>query len=324
MVIGIPRALLYYNFFPWWKVFLETLGNEVVVSSKTNKAILDAGVKNSVDEACLPVKVMFGHILDLKDKGVDYIFIPRIVSVEKNRYLCAKFLGLPDLVKAMLDDIPPIIELEINHYKGERAFDREVIRFGRMFTRNIRQIKEAREKADRVQGEYERLLKEMTANDALRILFGAHVSPEKKQYGMKIGLIGHSYDIYDEYINMSIIEKLNDMDCQVITADMLTEKQIAQGASHVKKDMFWTYGRQLLGSGLYFLDEQNVDGVILVTAFGCGPDSLIKEIIEREYKRRNTLPLLCLTIDEQSGEAGLQTRLEAFVDLLRLKEVAGR
>lgn len=323
MVIGIPRALLYYNFFPWWKVFLETLENDVVVSSKTNKAILDAGVKNSVDEACLPVKVMFGHILDLKEKGVDCIFVPRIVSVEKNRYLCAKFLGLPDLVRAMLDDIPPIIEMEVDHYRGEKAFEKEIIRFGRMFTHNIRQIKEAREKADRVQREYERLLKEMTANEALRILFGAHTSPMKKQYSMKIGLIGHSYDIYDDYINMSIIDRLNDMDCEVITPDMLSENQIAQGASHVKKDMFWTYGRQLLGSGLYFLDEQNVDGVILITAFGCGPDSLIKEIIEREYKRKNTLPLLCLTIDEQSGEAGLQTRLEAFIDLLRLKEVAG-
>ncbi|WP_407638205.1 acyl-CoA dehydratase activase-related protein [Caldanaerobius polysaccharolyticus] len=324
MVIGVPRALLYYNFFPWWKVFLETLGNKVVVSSRTNKAILDAGVKNSVDEACLPVKVMFGHILDLKGKGVDCIFVPRIVSVEKNRYLCAKFLGLPDLVKAMLDDIPPVIEMEVNLYKGEKAFDREVIRLGRMFTKDVHQIKEARDKADRVQREYERLLKETTANDALKILFGAHVSPEKRRYGMRIGLIGHSYDIYDDYINMSIIDRLNDMGCQVITADMLTEEQIAQGASHFKKDMFWTYGRQLLGAGLYFLDEENVDGVIMVTAFGCGPDSLIKELVEREYKRKKTLPLLCLTIDEQSGEAGLQTRLEAFIDLLRLKEAVGR
>jgi len=66
------------------------------VSDDTNKEILDWGVKHCSNETCLPVKVFHGHAYSLKDK-VDYIFIPRYTSVDKNEYTCPKFCGLPDM-----------------------------------------------------------------------------------------------------------------------------------------------------------------------------------------------------------------------------------
>jgi predicted nucleotide-binding protein (sugar kinase/HSP70/actin superfamily) len=73
--IGIPRSLFYYRLFPLWESFFEELGAELVVSDITSRKILDDGVKSCVDEACLPVKLFHGHVINIKDK-VDYLFIP--------------------------------------------------------------------------------------------------------------------------------------------------------------------------------------------------------------------------------------------------------
>ena len=96
--VGIPRGLFYYQFYPLWRSFFEELGAEIIVSDNTTRKILDDGVKKCVDEACLPVKVFYGHIASLKDK-VDYLFIPRYTSISKKEYICPKFGGLPDMIK---------------------------------------------------------------------------------------------------------------------------------------------------------------------------------------------------------------------------------
>lgn len=321
--IGIPRALLYYNFYPAWKAFFSELGAKVILSQKTNKKIVDDGVLNTVDEACLPVKVFFGHVMNLRERGADYIFVPRIVSVEKKRYLCAKFLGLPDLLRATIADLPPVIDMEIDLYRGyDSRVDREINRVGKIFTKDIQKIKKAKEAAVIAMNTYKKYLKEgLTPKEAIRKMDGVNPTKKPDSGFLRIGLLGHDYNIMDEYTSMDIVKKINDFGGKVITADMLNESDIEYGTLCYPKDMFWTYGREMLGAGKFMLDSGIVDGVVIVTAFGCGPDSLIKEMVEREYKRNNTIPILSLTIDEHTGEAGIITRLEAFMDLLRWKEV---
>ena len=63
-------------------------------SPKTNKAILDAGLRSALDETCLPVKLFFGHVLELAG-SVDQI-VPLLIGVEPGAYICPKFMGLPD------------------------------------------------------------------------------------------------------------------------------------------------------------------------------------------------------------------------------------
>jgi predicted nucleotide-binding protein (sugar kinase/HSP70/actin superfamily) len=92
--VGIPRGLFFYQYYPLWKTFFEELGAEITVSDYTNKKILDDGVKTCIDEACLAVKIFYGHVINLKDK-VDCIFIPRFTSISKNEYICPKFGSLP-------------------------------------------------------------------------------------------------------------------------------------------------------------------------------------------------------------------------------------
>lgn len=322
--VGIPKGLLYYDFYPMWKTFFEGVGAKVVVSQDTNKKILDEGVKNCVEDACLPVKTYVGHVINLKEKNVDYIFIPRVVSVERKKYLCSKFLGLPDFIKSLIGDLPPIIDIEINYYKNNDKFTQnEFIKIGRMFGKTKDQSLKAYFKATHQQKKFESLLKEGLTNlEALKVWEGKNLVKEESNYDLKIAVIAHPYDIMDEYISMGIIEKLKNMGAQVYTMEMLQKDLILEGASMLSKEMFWNYERDILGAGLYFLKQKNVDGVIMVSAFGCGPNSMTEELLERLYKKAKEVPFMLITIDEHSGEAGIMTRLEAFTDLLRFNKKA--
>ncbi|AIS52854.1 hypothetical protein TKV_c17000 [Thermoanaerobacter kivui] len=321
--VGIPKGLLYYDFYPMWKTFFEGVGAKVVVSQDTNKKILDEGVKNCVEDACLPVKTYVGHVINLKEKDVDYIFIPRIVSVERKKYLCSKFLGLPDFIKSLIGDLPPIIDMEINMYRDDTSIKKEAAKVGRMFEKNKRQALKAYFNALEEQKKFERLLKRgFTPIEAIKIWEGNRLTRANKNYEIKLAVLAHSYDIMDEYISMGIINKLRDMGAEIFTMEMLETDVILEGASMLSKDMFWSYERDILGAGLHFLKQKNVDGVIMVSAFGCGPNSMTEELLERMYKRDKEMPFMLLTIDEHSGEAGIMTRLEAFIDLLKFKKRA--
>ncbi len=114
--IGIPRAMYFYEFYPVWEAYFKSLGFEILLSPKTNKDILNAGILACVDEACLPVKIFHGHVVFLKDK-VDYIFIPRIIGLHKREYNCPKHLGLSDMIKSSIDELPEIIDPIINYFR---------------------------------------------------------------------------------------------------------------------------------------------------------------------------------------------------------------
>ena len=64
--------------------------------------------------------------------------------------------------------------------------------------------------------------------------------------------------------------------------------------------------------------NKKIDGIIALSAFGCGPDSLMVDEIDYHAKIKG-IPMIHLTIDEHTGEAGFITRIEAFVDMLTRK-----
>ena len=109
-VIGIPRALIYYNYIPFLSAFFEHLGFEIVYSDYTTKKTLTEGASLVVTETCLPIKVYVGHVLNLIEKGVKNIFVPSIQSIAPKIYNCSKIRGLPDLVRNVIRADVNIIE----------------------------------------------------------------------------------------------------------------------------------------------------------------------------------------------------------------------
>ncbi len=319
--VGIPRALLYYTYYPAWKKFFETLGVQVILSGVTSKTTMDAGVKAAVDETCLPVKVFLGHLVDLKEKGVDYIFCPRVISVEPKRYLCPKFLGLPNMAQHLIKDLPPLLDMEVNLHKKADDLPRQLYRLARKFTLNPFKIKSSIAAAWQEEQSYTRKLRQgFTPYDLLENPPAVKGGP----FNMKIAVLGHTYNLNDPFLSMNIFDRLRSQGVEVVTSEMLTEEEVLQGVSRLEKDIFWTFGKEILGTANYLLEKREVDGVIILVSFGCGPDSLIVDLIERSYKRAGTIPLLKITLDEHTGDAGVLTRLEAFLDLVQWRDVKCR
>ena len=114
MKIGIPRALSYYNFYPFWYGFFTDLGIEIVLSDITTKQTMSEGSSLVVPETCLPVKVYVGHVLNLLDKGIDKVFVPSIQSIAPKIYNCSKIRGLPDLIRNVIKRDFTLIETTLD------------------------------------------------------------------------------------------------------------------------------------------------------------------------------------------------------------------
>ena len=114
MKVGLPRAMHFYSYGLLWYTFLEQLGVKVVLSDLTDQKTLEEGTKKMVDTACLPLKVLRGHVENLKEKGVDYIFLPRVVKPSEDTYTCPKSAGLPELIFQTGRDLPPLLSPEID------------------------------------------------------------------------------------------------------------------------------------------------------------------------------------------------------------------
>ena len=109
MKIGITRALLYQYYYPFWRSLFERLGCEVVISDTSTKPLVQKGIAVTVPEICFPIKIYNGHVINLIEKGVDYIFCPRFVHIEKNYWFCPKYIGLPELVEKTVPEAKLLI-----------------------------------------------------------------------------------------------------------------------------------------------------------------------------------------------------------------------
>ncbi len=325
--VGIPRALSYYTFYPMWRAFMEKIGAEVLVSRLTNKKILEDGIRDTVNDACIPIKVLQGHVLDLAGK-VDYIFIPRMVSADGKATFCPKFLGLPDMVRFSGRNLPQIIDVRYDR----RLFHGGIIKFFREIARRLgvknpfsvviatfyaikkqRQFQKLLAKGCRPTLAHDIVLDSKTKNSKIK-----NYENESKVGVPRIALLGYPYAIHDPLISAGIYKKLDIMGVEIITAEQIPLRIMRSYSKVLPQNFFWYYSNQVCWAGLYMLNEKIVDGIIHVTAFGCGPDAMVDKTLELE-SRSKAMPFLSLAIDEHTGEGGVQTRLEAFVDMLRTK-----
>lgn len=102
---------------------------------------------------------------------------------------------------------------------------------------------------------------------------------------------------------------------RVITEECLGQNYINKEVKRLYKKPFWTFVRNSYGFASYMARNKIVDGIIYISSFGCGIDSVILELIKNEDEK---VPILEIKLDEQRGEAGIDTRLEAFSDMLQI------
>ena len=325
--IGIPRALLYYQYYPMWKTFFEKLGAEVVVSPPTTQAMLSSGSSRVIADTCLPVKVFCGHVLSLVEK-CDYIFIPAIRSVKPKVYNCSKFLGLPDMTRAVIPELPPILDIDIDINKGKNSLYQAIYKLGQHFTWNPLKVKQASIAARQAYLNYRQLMAthRLTPPQAIERISGTHkAEPETlttnpEPVKARIAIIGHPYLLYDEHINHRLIYRLEQAHNKVLTPEMLTTQELESAIAVAVDKSYWTYEEEVVGAGEHYV-KNDTDGVIGIMTFGCGPDSVMMDMVRRQAARLGTTPFMNITIEEHTAEAGLITRLEAFLDMIHRKKM---
>ena len=296
ITIGIPKAFLYYRYINLWKTFFENLDCEIIVSKDTTKEIIEIGKNYSIDESCLSSKIYIGHVASLKDK-CDYVLIPRIENYGKNEKVCVKFNATYDMVKNLF---PNTKILEYNIEKNKNRFTvLSFLKVGLKINKNPFKVLFSYFIAKRYyKKENQKKYKEQIIK----------INNQKK---LKILIVSHPYNIYDNYIGTPIINKLMSMGIEIIYADKLNPKISRKYAKKLSPTLYWTYSKELIGSVEYYKDW--IDGVIFLTAFPCGPDSLVNELLLRKI---DDIPMTNILIDELTASAGLETRLESFVDII--------
>lgn len=294
MRVGIPKAYFYYAYKPFVEAFCQGLGIQVEFSGDTDQEILEQGNLACVDEACLPVKVMCGHVKKLAD-CCDAVALPRIMNTEYGESICPKVAAAADLAasagaEGKLIFTDPLYlhdrkKLEKSLWKGCKKLGIRRMDFKVNFLNAL-------------------LAQEMTPKGL-----------DEEGYDYKVFLAGHCYNLYDPFINMDLIHKLHQMKIGVVTEERVSREEKDRGLAYtdLMKKPYWSFFVNHYGS-MEALRKKGIDGIIYLSSFSCGTDSFTVEMLKNNLKG---LPLLVLKLDEQRGEAGFDTRLEAFAEVLR-------
>jgi Uncharacterized protein conserved in bacteria len=324
--IGFPRALYYFDYYPFWAGFFHSLGIEVVISPPTNRRILEQGLKKASDETCLPIKLLAGHIQALKE--VDGIFLPRMVSVEADTYNCPKFLGIPESILPAVPQGIPVLSVVLNWRKNRRQILKDLQVFGLQLGKNKTEIRKAftqgqewqqRYQASKGAGwDFEESMHLLESEFELQPSSDPSVERNQKADRLRISLVGHSYLTLEPYANLNILKRLRQK-ADVELTEHVDQADVRTHLEGQRKKLFWSHAKQIYGSGNKFITDSQIDGVIYLSCFGCGTDSMVQEMLAR-IARQHHKPYMVITLDEHSGEAGLVTRLEAFLDMVERRK----
>lgn len=311
--IGIPRALLYYRYSVLWRTFFEKVGCTVVVSEPSDRALLSEGERLSIDECCLASKLYMGHVASLID-SCDALFIPSIDNLSRYRNFCSKFQALPDLVRNTFNDRSVrIVSCEVDKIDTGISMEEGFVDIALSFGLSKKRARACFEDALRAQKKHDDAL----AHEQNALL--KHASKlSKKERPLRILIAAHPYVIHDPFIGAPIIDMLNDLGVCTLYSDRFDRKRALEKSFEFSDTMPWAVNREMIGAILHLYNH--LDGIVLISAFPCGPDSMTNDSLVLCIKGK---PILSLTIDAQSGTAGLETRLESFVDILQYQKKGG-
>ncbi len=294
MKIGIPRALFFHKYGYLWKSFFDYLEVPYIVSPKTNKLILEKGKKYATDETCIPCKIYLGHIDYLKNK-CDIVLVPRYLGNEKLRIECIKFNSIYDVVKNTFKNLKTI---EYNIDYTTRKFEKqEFIRLGNQLGFKLKDAVNAYKYAKE---KYEKRRKDLFKKQEMK----SSIINKRK-----ILILSHPYNTFDEIIGIPVINILKKYNVELIYSNLYYEQM--DNSKKYSETLYWNSSKEILNALDYY--KNKVDGIIILTAFPCGNDCLVNELILRSVKDK---PVVNIVIDELNSEAGLITRLESFIDII--------
>jgi len=310
--VGIPLALISWQLLPLFARFFEALGFEVILSGRTNKRIIRKGLESVSAQPCFPVKVAYGHIIELIDKKVDYIFLPSIVSMKasfpqnQHNQLCPFVQSLGYQAKTAFADMlgqTKLLTVPLRLGEGRRLLRKTFSALAKELRVSGPALRRAVKEALLTQAGFERALKEKGREILSRI------APEQRLFV----LVSRPYNGCDDGLSLQLPKKLAELGVETIPMDMLTldEAQLSDESLH--RQVYWSYGQKILRAAEIIKDDPRLFAIYL-SNFNCGPDSFLLTFFKDIMGKK---PCLQLELDEHSADAGVITRLEAFFESLK-------
>ncbi len=310
-VVGIPRAFSIHSLYPFYSWFFNELGIKTILSDEVNAD----GTARAESTYCFPAEIAHGAVQDVLNKGVDYIFIPHfrdMPSHEKDVHanFCPITQALPYYIEKAFPDIPAekFLPVIVSFKFGDEKAVEHFLKLGDQLKISDSEIKNAFSTALKKQSEYSIKAKEL-GEKAL--------AEAKKSNRPVIALLGRPYNAFTKEANMGIPRKFTTRGYTIIPFDILPF-----GEDDIFPNMYWYYGQLNMKVASLIKNEPNIY-ITFITNFSCAPDSFMLHYIKWQM---GTKPFLILELDSHSADAGIDTRVEAFLDIIdgyrsKLKEI---
>ena len=313
--VGIPYALLIHRLFPMVFTYFTNLGYNVLLSDPTNEETIAAAQACAVGETCYPVKLIYGHMKQLVDKGVDYLFLPSVRTMKhvnayhSHPYGCvymqtaaisiAKNMGLEEKGIQLLS---PVLDLDM----GMPTMGKTFIGMGVMLGHLPPVAMKSLLKGANAMREYIATM-EQWGEELL-----SHISPDEKV----LVLVTRPYGINDPVLNMQVPRLLLERGYKVITNTHIPGHDVDLSKDY--PGMYWPFGEHILSSVKLIKNHPNLYMVYL-TNHGCGPDAMLSHLVAEEMGDK---PYLQIEVDEHFSKVGVITRIEAFLNSLESRPPA--
>lgn len=305
--IGIPRTMYFFDRFPFWRAFFQSLGWGIRLSETTNRKLVGYGTELSVADPCFPIKVAHGHVRDLLDKELPFVFLPNVMDEEGSQdatfsHLCPWGQTLPWVLRAVTafeNESGRFLYPTLHFRMGPNKIKQEIQSLAKPLKVTRKALSLAIDEGYKAQERFQAKLYE-AGKEALETL--------RRTGERGIIVLGRPYNLYDRDLNVDVLGKLRSYyGANLIPLDFLSLQDI--DIRDVNTNMFWNYGRKLIAAAKLAGREDNLE-LLYVTNFKCGPDSYLKHFVPEAARK----PILILQFDEHNNDAGVLTRCEAFLD----------
>jgi predicted nucleotide-binding protein (sugar kinase/HSP70/actin superfamily) len=239
----------------------------------------------------------------VENTKVDYILVPRISYYGDRLFTCTKFRTCPDVIINfnILKD-KKMLTYNIDTKRGINELDAYKA-LGQDLNKTEEEILEAYKFAREI-------IENTTKEKSIKFNTLLNLKTNK----IKILVVGHSYNTLDAYIGKPITDYLYKAGCIVLFSEDYDPDLAKETAKRELPTLRYENSQRQFGAA--YDAQNNIDGIILITAFPCGPDSMTNDMIIRRIK---SVPIIQLIVDEQEGSAGRETRLESFLDIINFK-----
>ncbi|MFW6136986.1 MAG: acyl-CoA dehydratase activase-related protein, partial [Candidatus Aminicenantaceae bacterium] len=310
--IGIPRLFSqYYEFFPLWKGFFEALDCDVVTSGKTNPKIVRKCLDNVVAETCFPAELTYGHIKDLLEQGVDFIFFPSLIDAprtqwkERKTYFCTLSQNMPFAAAATSSQISaaehkllrPALRLHEKFFNLEE----EMIRVAQKLGRKKKQAQTALQAGWQAWKTFKLRIKER----------GQEIFPQIEKWGAPVVIAARPYTIGDPGINVDLPNMILKAGGFPVPLDYLPLEEV--NIRSLQDSANWNFYHRLMRAARIIRSRPHLHSIFF-SVFSCGPDSFLEEFYKEALSGK---PFLGIEVGKTTAPAHIQTRVEAFMDCIK-------